>query len=131
MISRVDRRPSWLQFAAWAACGASAALILVAAFAFGPLAILPAGLFAGTALLLGGANVSAVGAAAGVGAWGFVLGWLNRDGPGDVCTAPNGGMHCTEEWAPWPFWLLGAVLVLGPTVLFQFLRRRTPHRPTA
>jgi hypothetical protein len=131
VISRVDRRPSWLQFAAWAACGAGAALILLAAFAFGPLAIVPAGLFAGIALLLGGANVSAVGAAAGVGAWGFVLGWLNRDGPGVVCTAPDGGMHCTEEWAPWPFWLLGAVLVLIPMILFRYLRRRMHRGPAA
>jgi hypothetical protein len=115
---------SWPQFAAWSACGASAALILVAAFAWGPLAILPAAAFAVLALLLGGANVSAIGAASGVGAWGFVLGWLNRDGPGDVCTTTRGGSTCAEQLAPLPFWLIGAVLVVVPLVVFGRLRYR-------
>ena len=60
-----------------------------------------------------------------------VLGLLNRDGPGVVCTAPNRGMHCTEQWAPWPFWLIGAVLVLIPVILFGHLRRRAHRGPAA
>jgi hypothetical protein len=112
-------------------CGASAALILLAAFAWGPLGVLPAAAFAALALLLGGANISAVGAAAGVGVWGFGLGWLNRDGPGDVCTASHGGSTCTTQWAPWPFWLAGAVLVVVPVVLFGWLRCRSHRAPSA
>jgi hypothetical protein len=127
----ITRTPSWPQFAAWALCGASAALILLAAFAWGPLGVLPAAAFAALALLLGGANISAVGAAAGVGVWGFVLGWLNRDGPGDVCTASHGGSTCTTQWAPWPFWLAGAVLVVVPVVLFGWLRCRSHRAPSA
>ena len=120
------RAPSWGQFAAWALCGASAAFILVGAFAVGPLAIVPTGLLAVLAVRLGGANISAVGTAAGIGIWGFVLGWLNRDGPGDVCTAAaNGGGSCTQEWAPWPFWLIGGLLVVAPITAFVFVRRRS------
>jgi hypothetical protein len=101
----VARAPAWRQFAAWALCGASAAFILVGAFAVGPLAIVPTALGALLALRLGGSNVSAVGAAAGVGSWGFVLGWLNRDGP-------------------WPYLVVGAVLVGGSAGVFVHGRRR-------
>ena len=110
--------------------GASAALILLGAFAFGPLAIVPAAPFAALAVLLGGANISAVGVVTGVGIWGFVLGWLNRDGPGEVCTTSTNGGTCTELWAPWPFWLAGALLVIIPMSGFVCLRRRARRTPT-
>lgn len=128
MSVRVDRAPSWPQFAAWALCGASAAFVLIGAFAFGPLAAVPAAVFAGVAVLLGGANRSAIGVAAGVGAWGFVLGWLNRAGPGEVCTATARGSVCNQEWSPWPFWLVGLILVIIPMTVFLRARRQRAAR---
>jgi hypothetical protein len=120
----VNRRPSWLQFAVWAWCGATAALALLAAFAWGPLAIAPAAVAAGLAVLIGGANVSAVGAVAGVGTWGLPLAWLNRGGPGDVCHAMSGGSQCDQESAPWPF-VVAALVVVGVSVtMFVVVRRR-------
>ena len=125
MVRLVAREPSWFQFAAWGLCGAGAALILLAAFTFGPLAILPAAVFAGIALLAGGANISAIGSAAGVGVWGFVIGWLNRDGPGEVCTSSNSGSSCTQEFAPWPSILAGALMLGVSVTVFELLRRRS------
>ena len=29
--------------------------------------------------------------------------WLNRDGPGNICTRPPSSQTCVEEWSPWPF----------------------------
>jgi hypothetical protein len=124
------RAPAWRQFAAWALCGASAAFTLVGAFAVGPLAILPTILFAVLATRLGGDNISAVGAAAGVGGWGFVLGWLNRDGPGEVCISTGTGGSCSQEWAPWPFWITGALLVVGSAAVFVYGRSRSRRTPT-
>ena len=129
MPLRLNRPPSWSQFVAWAGCGASAIFILVGAFAYGPLAVVPAVLFAGAALVLGGANGSAVGSAAGVGAWAFVLGWLNRDGPGMVCSSAAG--TCNQEWAPWPFWLAGVLFVVVPVIVFVHLRRESRRTPAA
>ena len=123
------RGPAWQQFAAWALCGASAAFIFVGAFVVGPLGILLTLLFAVLATRLGGDNISAVGAAAGVGAWGFVLGWLNRDGPGGVCTSTDTSTSCSQEWTPWPFWLAGALLVAGSVVVFTYARRRSRRTP--
>jgi hypothetical protein len=57
----------------------------------------------------------------GLGAFGFVSGlgipllyvaYLNRRGPGDVCTTHPGGQSCAQEWSPWP-WLAAAVLLIG------------------
>lgn len=128
MLRRVAREPSWFQFAAWALFGASTALILLAAFTFGAVAIVPAAVFAGIALVAGGANVSAIGSAAGVGGWGFVLGWLNRDGPGNVCTSSGTGVSCTQEFAPWPSVLAGALVVGATVAAFAVLQRRWGHR---
>lgn len=125
MAFRVDRDPSWVQFTTWALCGAGVALPLAAAFAVGPLAMVPAVLFAGIAVLLGGANVSAVGAAAGIGAWGIVIGWLNRDGPGEVCTTTPSSDTCTDEWSPWPWFAVGVLLAGSAAVLFRTFRRRS------
>lgn len=126
---RATRSPAWRQFVAWALCGASTTFILVGAFAVGPLAIVPAMLFAVLAVRLAGANISAIGVAAGVGAWGFVLGWLNRDGPGEVCTTTASGSSCTQEWAPWPFWLTGALLMVLSIAVFVYGRRRSRRIP--
>jgi hypothetical protein len=49
---------------------------------------------------------------------------LNRDGPGNVCSRnARGGGSCTQEWSPWPFLLVAAVLV----AVSVFLARR-PRR---
>ena len=100
------QKPSWLQFVVWALCGASGALVLLAAFALGPLAVVPAGAFALLATRLGGANVSSIGTVAGLSAWAIVLGWPGRaDGS-------------------WPVFVAGCLLVLGVALLFAFLRRQ-------
>ena len=76
-------------------------------------------------LLLGGANPSAVGAVAGVGVWAFVIGWLNRDGPGEVCTGSAANSSCTQEFAPWPSYIAGALMIGVAVVVFAVLQRRS------
>ena len=119
----VVRPPSWPQFAAWVACGASTAFVLAGAFTVGVFAVPAAAVFAVLALRFGGANASAFGAMAGAGVWVFVLGWLNRGGPGEVCTTTSTGGSCEQQWAPEPFWVVGAVLVLAAVLAFVHARR--------
>jgi hypothetical protein len=60
-----------------------------------------------------------------------VLGWLNRDGPGEVCTTSAHSVACSQEWTPWPFWLTGTLLIAIPVIVFA-RRQQAPHRvPTA
>jgi hypothetical protein len=129
VVQRWSEQPTWWQFAAWALCGASSALILAGAFTVGPLGIVPAAAFAVLAVRIGGANVSAVGALVGIGAWCFVLAWLNRHGPGDVCSTRSDGTFCQGEWDPWPFWSAGALFVLVPAVVFLSGRGRSESTP--
>lgn len=60
------------------------------------------------------------------------LGWLNRGGPGTVCHATShAGFECTDEWAPWPFYLVAAVLAVAAVGLFAYFLRPTTNGPTS
>jgi len=48
------------------------------------------------------------------------IGYLNRGGPGNVCSALSGGQSCIQEYTPWPF--VGAALVLAASGLIVFMR---------
>ena len=49
--------------------------------------------------------------------------WLNRDGPGEVCTSTATSQACTDEWSPWPFVVAALVLVLAGLLVFARGRR--------
>ena len=49
--------------------------------------------------------------------------WLNRDGPGEVCTHTATSTSCDNEWSPWPFLVAAVVLVVAGILVF--LRRRS------
>ena len=48
--------------------------------------------------------------------------WLNRDGPGEVCTSTATSRTCGDEWSPWPFVAVALVLLVAGVVVFA--RRR-------
>ncbi|MGC4112904.1 MAG: hypothetical protein QM747_21300 [Nocardioides sp.] len=50
--------------------------------------------------------------------------WLNRGGPGDVCTYYAGGQSCTDEWSPWPFVVVALCLLVAGVVVFVRQRDR-------
>jgi hypothetical protein len=69
-----------------------------------------------------------------VGVWGLLSGasvaagflaWTNREGPGDVCHTSATETHCQQEWNPFPFALVAAVLLIGGVAAFVIERRRT------
>lgn len=59
---------------------------------------------------------------AGIGLAVFYLAWLNRDGPGRVCSSSGTSISCVEQWSPWPFIIVAALLVLTPVVVARFRR---------
>lgn len=120
------RLEPWAWFLAWAVVGGvygagvyGAASIGVVAF---PVAIV-------ATILLSGRRPGVIGlpgALLGAGAVVAFVAYVNRHGPGLVCSEmpPTGGFRCVHETSPWP-WLAGAVAgVVGGLVLFAALRAR-------
>jgi hypothetical protein len=121
-------RPSWASFFAWPMIGAALSLSVLGAMTIGvfvfPFAI--AGLFA--LRKWGGNQKSSVGLISGAGLPVLYVAYLNRQGPGMVCGSyKNGGGYCTQEYSPWPFLIVGAILVALGVVLFIRLRNQTEH----
>jgi hypothetical protein len=119
-----NRRRSALQFAAWAAVGAGALT--------GVLSILTIGFFvlvatAGLAALLArraDVRLAAPGLLAGAGLLPLYVGYLNRGGPGMVCTTTGAAQSCTQEMSPWPWVVVGVCVAASGAGLYLLLRRR-------
>ncbi|MGW7426414.1 hypothetical protein ACWGJB_41630 [Streptomyces sp. NPDC054813] len=77
-------------------------------------------------LLRMGPRAAIVGGVAGLALPAFYLAYLNRGGPGNVCHATAGGSTCTDEYAPVPFLVVGALLFVAGFLIFLMLERR--HR---
>lgn len=118
-----DGQLTW--FVAWMAVGL--------AYAVGILAVLSVGLvllvLAATATVLlssrGRGHVAPPGILAGVGVGLLYVAFLNRAGPGLVCsTTATGGSQCVERWTPWPWLAIGLALLVAGGFWFRVMRRR-------
>ncbi len=58
------------------------------------------------------------------------VGWLNRGGPGTVCTTTADSTTCTEAWSPWPFVAVGVLLAGAGVALLVRERRRASGPPS-
>ena len=67
---------------------------------------------------------SPAGLVSGTGPVLLYVAWLNRQGPGTVCTTTRGGGgQCLDEWSPWPWVAAGVALVVLGLVVRRSLRR--------
>ncbi len=39
--------------------------------------------------------------------------WLNRFGPGEVCTITDTGQGCVQQSSPWPWLVVGLLLLVA------------------
>ncbi|WP_231384111.1 hypothetical protein [Cellulomonas sp. URHD0024] len=62
-------------------------------------------------------NRSALGVVGGLAVAPLYVAWLNRGGPGRVCTVSATQTTCLDAWSPWPFLAVGLALVVGCAVL--------------
>jgi hypothetical protein len=118
----------WAWFAAWLIIGAGYALSLLGAASIG-LLVLPLPVLA-TILLARRQQASSglPGLISGLGVPLLYVAYLNRAGPGTICTTiTGGGQECTDEWSPWP-WLAAAVILLGLGLAAFIARQRHRHR---
>lgn len=119
----------WVWFAAWLVVGAGYGISLLALLSIG-LFLLPLPVIA-TILLARrrSTGAGAPGVISGLGVPLCYVAYLNRSGPGTICTTTDrGGQSCVDEGSPWPWLAVAAVLLaLGFAV---FAARRRPARPT-
>jgi hypothetical protein len=120
-------RLRWAWFVAWLIIGAGYAVSLLGAASIG-LFVLPLPVLA-TILLARRQHASSglPGLISGLGIPLLYVAYLNRAGPGTICTTiTGGGQDCTDEWSPWP-WLAAAVILLGLGLAAFIARQR--HLP--
>jgi uncharacterized membrane protein len=119
-VRPVDRRPSYGTFVAWLAVGAGACLALLTALTIGPLVLVA--VVVATVLLVrrpGSVDAAMTGLMCGVGALLLCVAFLNRHGPGDYCETSATEQTCSTQWSPWPWLVVGVLLVAGGVLLFR------------
>ena len=118
-----DRRNvSW--FIAWMLTGAGYALGILGVFSVGPYILVIT--LAATIVLAtrAGSRVGLPGLISGTSLPLFYVAFLNRSGPGTVCTSTATSQSCVDEWSPWPWLAIGIVLLVSGCVWFAMSNRR-------
>jgi uncharacterized membrane protein YwaF len=112
-------------FAAWFAIGGGAVLAVLALLSFGVF-LLPVVLLAAVLTALRPAARRGIsGLIAGAGVPALYIAFLNRYGPGEHCRSTGpGGTDCIEMWSPWPWALVGLLLVAVGVVVMAVRPRR-------
>ncbi|MGO9962144.1 MAG: hypothetical protein ACLPUG_01790 [Acidimicrobiales bacterium] len=108
----------WAWFGAWLLLGTLWMFALVAILSVG-LYLLPVAVVA-TVLLARRVSGRAglPGLVSGLGAPVLYVAYLNRRGPGEVCSVFATGSSCVQEWDPWPWLIVGLAFVAFGIVLF-------------
>ncbi|MDZ5619539.1 hypothetical protein [Nocardioides bizhenqiangii] len=124
----VTRPPLWA-YPWWLVVGALVSFGFLAGFTIGiPFLLLGLALAgAGVALpVTRNRGVSAL--PAGIGLPLLYIAWLNRDGPGTICTSSAHSTSCEEQWNPWPWVAAAVVLVLVSVATALLVRLATRRR---
>lgn len=118
-------RAGWAWFLAWLAVGAAYALSVLGMMTIG-IFVLPIAVIATVILATRRhATDGLAGLSPGVGLALLYIAFLNRAGPGTICTANSGGgTTCVEQWSPWPWLVFGVALVVGGAVPFAVAGRQ-------
>jgi hypothetical protein len=109
---------AWGWFLAWSVVGVGFFGGLLAVFAL-PVTLVLWGISGGGAVIIAKhkeARGAWPGIVSGASILAFFIAYLNRNGPGEVCTAHIGRASCTsseQQWSPWPFVAVGVIMVVG------------------
>jgi hypothetical protein len=109
---------------AWAVAGACLALVVSAIGVF----TVPVGIVLVVVLLVARRFTESPAVLVGAGALPLYVAWLNRSGPGRVCSATATGESCVDATSPWPWLAVGVLLVVaGAVVAVRAGWRRLAH----
>jgi hypothetical protein len=115
---------SVLAFLCWIVVGAGASLGVLSLLTIGPFVLLVTLVLAGLLLWRVDFGWAMAGIISGAAGPVLYVAWLNRGGPGEVCREFDGGQSCTDAWSPWPFVVVGGLLLVGGVVVFARQRHR-------
>ena len=114
----------WLQFALWAAVGAGAVSGLLTVLTVGIFVLLATAILIGLLIWRGDRRLAVPGVVTGLGLPLLYVGYLNRAGPGTVCTGTAANGSCTQQMSPWPWIAVGLFLVAAGMALYLARIRR-------
>jgi hypothetical protein len=118
MTAKGDSFPAYL---GWCVVGAGACFGVLSLLTVGPFVLLATLFLSGWLLWRVSFGWAMGGLLSGAALPILYVAWLNRDGPGHVCTTTATSQSCTEEWSPWPFVVAAVVLAAGGVMVL--LRR--------
>jgi hypothetical protein len=122
---------AWRWFVVWTAIGACASFGIVGLLSIGLPFLILAAVVAGWLLTRHpGSRVGAWGLVSGASVVVAFLAWVNRGGPGDVCSTDGNVTTCQQAWNPVPFAVV-AVLLLGCGVTAFVLAQRRSRTTAA
>lgn len=125
-------RRSWIWFIAWTGTGVGYALGFLGAPTIGPFVVIIAVV---ATIVLGTrptARVGLPGLVSGLSLPLFYVAYLNRSGPGTICrTIGTTGRSCVDGWSPWPWLVVGVVLLVAGCAWFARTDRADTHRLAA
>ena len=124
MTSTLTDRRNVIWFIAWMLTGAGYALGILGALSIGPYILVIT--VAATIVLATrtGSGVGLPGLISGPSLPLFYVAFLNRSGPGTVCTSTATSQTCVDEWSPWPWLAIGVVVLVSGCVWFAMANRR-------
>jgi hypothetical protein len=114
---------SWTAYWLWCLAGAGLCLGVLSILTIGPFVLLVTLGLCGWLLWRLDFGWGMLGLLSGAAVPVLYVAWLNRDGPGTVCTSTATETSCGDEWSPWPFVALAVVLAGAGIVTFVRLRR--------
>lgn|SRR5512132_469801 len=124
MTSTLTDRRNVTWFIAWMLMGAGYAIGILGALSIGPYVLVIT--VAATIVLATrtGSRVGLPGLISGLSLPLFYVAFLNRSGPGTICTSTATSQSCVDEWSPWPWLAIGIVLLVSGCVWFAMANRR-------
>jgi hypothetical protein len=111
-------------FLAWCVIGAALCFGVLSLLSVGAFVLLAALMVCGFLLWALELGWGMAGIISGAGLPVLYVGWLNRGGPGQVCTSTATGSECTDAWSPWPFVVVAVLLLVTGMVVFVRQRGR-------
>jgi hypothetical protein len=111
-------------FLGWCLVGAAWGLSILSLLTIGPFVLLFTLMLVGVMLWRVDFGWGMAGIISGASLPVLYVAWINRGGPGEVCSHFDGGESCTDEWSPWPFLVLAVILLVVGVVVFVRHRGR-------
>ncbi|HEX3929658.1 MAG TPA: hypothetical protein VHW64_03065 [Nocardioides sp.] len=106
-------------FVGWLVVGAVEGAAVLSILTIGPFLLLLALILSGLLLWRVDFGWGMAGMISGAALPVAYVAWLNRGGPGPVCSSyADGGQTCTDAWSPWPFVGVAVALLVAGLVVF-------------